>query len=252
MMKHFVCAFLSFALGCSAHAPSARPPAAEARPAAAVPAAAPPEFIRGEPEDGIQVSGALGELDAGALEERLRERLPEINRCYQDVHARLWYLSGRLELKLRVGQGGQVRSAAVSDSSLGNYDIERCVAAVAQKLVFPPPRGGEAEFTYPVEFPVRAGVRHWPEERVAPQMQRHRRELFSCKAGQKKSGSGQGPRGPMRLTLYIGPGGRVASAGLSADEPIDDRVGLCLVSRVQAFRFDDPLGQMVKATYAID
>jgi hypothetical protein len=54
------------------------------------------------------------------------------------------------------------------------------------------------------------------------------------------------------MTMYIGPGGRVTSAGLSADGPIDDRVATCLVQRAQGWRFDDPMGQMAKASCALN
>ena len=135
------------------------------------------------------------------------------------------------------------RSAAVAGSTVGCYQVERCVLQVAGALRFPPPRGGEGELTYPVEFPAKVAVGAWSQDRVAPQMSRHARELRTC--------PDKAPR-PLRLTVYIGPGGRVASAGLSAEEPIDDRTGACLVARAQTWRFEDPLGQLVKASYDFD
>ena len=36
------------------------------------------------------------------------------------------------------------------------------------------------------------------------------------------------------------------------DDPIDERVASCLVSRAQGWRFEDPMGRMVKTSYAIN
>lgn len=198
-------------------------------------------------EDGLHVTGALGSLDEEAVEAAFREHVPAIDRCYQDVTARIWYLSGKLTLKLRVAEDGRVRSAAVSESTVGNYQVERCAVQVAQRVSLPRPRGGEAEVTFPVEFPTRAPVGSWPQERVQGQVSRHRGDLLGCHAKAKPAAVA-----PLRITLYIGPGGKVTSAGLSADAPIDDRFGSCVVARVQGLQFDDPLGQMVKASIALD
>jgi TonB family protein len=193
----------------------------------------------------MELQGGLGQIDQGAVEAQIRRRLPEINRCYTEVLSRLWYLAGRLELKLRVAADGQVRSAAVTRSTVGNYEVERCVAQVVHGVAFPRPQGGEAEFTYPVEFAARAPVGSWPPDRLEPAMARYLRQAQGCPGAVKAPPA-------LRVTLYIGPGGRVASAGLSADDPIDDRLGACLVARALTWRFPDPLGQLVKASYAFN
>lgn len=196
-----------------------------------------------EPESGMTLQGTTGQMDEAEIDARFKEALPEFNRCYAETLRQKWFLSGRLSLKLRVGEDGAVRSALVSGSTVGSYEVERCVQKVAGQIRFPRPKGGEGELTYPVEFPAKAAVAAWPEARVASQMSRHAREVRTC--------PGKAPR-PLRLTVYIGPGGKVASAGLSAEEPIEDRTGACLIARAQGWRFDDTLGQLVKASYDFD
>lgn len=249
-------AFLLGAASCAtgrAADPAGPPPAAPTQ-ATAAPVAAQPK------DDGLHVHGTLGHMDGNDIDEALRGHVPEITACYQDVKARIWYLSGRLTLKLRVAEDGHVRSAAVAESTVGNYQVERCAVQVALRLILPPPRGGEGEFTFPVEFPIRAAVGTWPEERIEPEVVRHRGALLGCRArtrgtaqvrAQHAGGDGSGA-GSLRATLYIGPGGKVTSAGLSAEDPIDDRVGACLVARLQSLQFDDPLGQMVKTSIAVN
>lgn len=224
-----------------------------ARTSASVPAPAPrptqlpPPALPDADRDGLRVSGTLGHLDQEDVDEQLRGGLPEINRCYTEALRRRWFLGGRMELRLRVARDGRVREAAVVQSSLGCYDLERCILAVAEKLRFPPPQGGEAEISYPVAFPQRTNVPDWPQDRVAAQMARRRTELSLCRARQRGE-----PPPELRVTMYIGPGGRVASAGLSADGPISAQLGACLVARALTWRFEDPLGQLVKASYVLN
>lgn len=208
---------------------------------------APPRAVPDDDHDGLTVSGTLGRLDQADVDEQFRGSLSEINRCYTEALRRRWFLSGRMELRLRIARDGQVREAAVVQSSLGCYDLERCVLAVVEKLRFAPPQGGEAEVSYPVSFPQRAAVHDWPEDRVAPQMARWRAELSLCRARLRGE-----PPPALRVTMYIGPGGRVASAGLSADGPISAQLGACLAARALTWRFEDPLGQLVKASYALN
>lgn len=235
-----LCALLSCAGPTAPRAPAAAPTVAP------VAAAAPAPVAEGD-RDSMSLQGGMGQIDQAQVQEEWKRHMPEVNRCYTEVLQRHWYLSGELVVKVRLGETGQVRAAAVVRSTLGNYDIERCVTQVALRLQLPAPKGGaEAEFSCPVEFPARATVRTWPEDRVAPELSRHRGELTTCRRGGKASPSA------LRLTVYIGPGGRVSSAGLSADEPIDERLASCLLARTKGIRFDDPLGELVKASYAFD
>lgn len=223
-------------------APAAQGPAAQA-PAPQKQAGELAPVYQKEPESGMTLLGTTGQMDEAEIDARFKDALPEMNRCYAEALRQKWFLNGRLSLKLRVGEDGTVRSALIADSTVGCYEVERCVQKVAGQLRFPAPKGGEGELTYPVEFPAKAAVGAWPGDRVAPQMSRHAREVRAC--------PGKAPR-PLRLTVYIGPGGKVASAGLSAEGPIEDRTGACLVARAQAWRFEDPLGQLVKASYDFD
>lgn len=235
------------------------PPPRPSEPPRPAEAPAPASSQKAEDDrDGLSLSGGFGRLDEADAEQAFRGHLDEINRCYQDALKTKWFLGGRLELKLRVAPDGKVAMAAVAQSSLGSFEVERCVQKVVAAIDFPRPKGGEAELTYPVEFPQRAPVRSWPEERVASSMARHRGEVSGCRgkapprAAQRASASKEGSSSALRVTVYVGPGGRVASAGLAADEPIDEKVGACLVGRALTWRFEDPLGQLTKASFAFD
>jgi TonB family protein len=226
-------------VGCAvaACAHNAPPPAAEPVRQNAAPAAEAPA-----PDDEIKVSGTLGSLNEDEINGPFQRRWDDITRCYQEAQARLPYLGGKIEVKVRVGAAGEVKKVFVSSSSIGNYEAEKCILAIARELSFGKPHGGsEAEFTYPLEFRQQRPVSAWEGDRV--QVAKHRRDVTLCK---QKSPNGLPPA--VSLTVYVAPGGKVASAGLSADAPLDDAFASCLVEKSRAWRLDDPLGRIAKAT----
>jgi hypothetical protein len=77
-------------------------------------------------------------------------------------------------------------------------------------------------------------------------MARHRKDVSACKA---KAPNGMPSQ--VAMTLYVAPGGKVPSAGLSADAPLDDAFASCLVDKSRSWRLDDPLGKIAKATVEV-
>ena len=195
----------------------------------------------------MQVEGTVGELDSAGCDKVLAAHREEIKKCYQEATERLFYLGGRMELKLRIGPSGLPHSVAMTSSSVGSYEVERCVTAAVHKLHFPPPKGGDGELTYPVEFAARTPVGSWPTEKVAAELKRAK--FVGCAGHKPRPGEHVAPIQSMRLTLYVGPGGKVTSVGFSAEEPIDDKVAHCVAGKARALQLDDPLGKMVKVSY---
>ncbi len=224
--------------GCAHEAPKAAP--------AAEPVV---ERVAPKPEapDEMKVSGTLGSLNEDEIAGPFQRRWDDITRCYDDVAGKQQFLGGKIEVKLRVTQAGDPKSAYVASSTFGNYDAERCVLGIARELHFPRPHGGaEAEFTYPIEFRARRPVQTWEEARVSPSLARHKRDVHECK---QKAAGGLPPS--LALTVYVAPGGKIASAGLSADAPLDDAFAACLVQKTKAWRLDDPLGRIAKCTVEV-
>ena len=230
-----------FVAGCAHEAP--KPP----------PAAPPPEIVRPAPKpeepDQVQMAGGMGTLTDDEIAGPFQRRWDDITRCYTDATERLNYLGGKIEVKLRVAATGDAKSAFVISSTFGNWDAERCVLTIARELHFAKPHGAglEAEFTYPIEFHHKRAVTMWDGDRgVVAVAAKHKRDVSACK--QKASNS---PTPALTMTVYVVPGGKVASAGLSADAPLDDAFGQCLVGKSRAWRFDDPLGKIAKATIGV-
>jgi hypothetical protein len=229
-----------FVAGCAHEAP--RPVVAAAPPPVVVQAPKPEE------PDSVQMAGGMGTLSDEEIAGPFQRRWDDITRCYVDATTRLNYLGGKIEVKLRVAASGDTKSAYVVSSTFGNWDAERCVLTIVRDLHFTKPHGAgpEAEFTYPIEFHHKRAVTTWDGERMAPTMARHKRDVSACKL---KAGAAATPT--LTMTVYVVPGGKVASAGLSADAPLDDAFGQCLVGKSRLWRFDDPLGKIAKATIGV-
>ncbi len=252
----------------AACAKTAPPPARPTPPKAEEPAAP----AQTERDDGITMTGTLGTIHEADIAQAFRPRWSEVTRCTQQAQARHHYLTGTIELKFRVGKDGMPSRVFIERSTLGNYEVERCVLEIARAVVFPSPQGGaEAEFSFPIEVRPRASspyVVAWEEARIAPTLERSRKDVGICRgdpqpiAPQKKGRHAKQEK-PMQkiarvelpsnlaLTLYIAPGGRVTSAGLSAGGPIDETFATCLMDKTRAWKLDDPQSQIAKITVGV-
>jgi hypothetical protein len=240
-MRRFLVAGL---LAACSHAPPKSEPAP-----APQPVAAPAPKPAAEDDDQIKVSGTLGTLNDEEVSGPFQRRWDDITQCFADAKGKLWYLGGRIELKARVVKSGDLKSMYVVSSTLGNYDAERCILTIARDLHFSRPHGGsEAEFTYPIEFHGKSAVQEWDEARVAAKLHtpKVRGEIRECK---QKSSNGLPPS--VTLTLWVAPGGKITSAGMAADAPLDEGFAACVVGRARLWRVDDPLGKIAKCTVGV-
>ena len=226
-------------VGCAHEAPKAAP-----APAPVAQEAPPPQH---DEADEMKVAGTLGTLDEDEIAGPFQRRWDDITRCIDEVAQKQQFLGGKIEVKLRVTAAGDPKSAFIAASTFGNYDAERCVLAIARELHFARPHGGgEAEFSYPIEFHARRPVQTWEEARVSPSVARHRKDVHEC----KQKAPGRLPPA-LSMTVYVAPGGKIASAGLAADAPLDDAFAECLVGKTKGWRLDDPLGKIAKATVPV-
>ena len=190
-------------------------------------------------EEALQVESEVGGLDGVAVEAVLGARRGAVEACYAAGTVRLWYLGGRLEVKAQVAPSGRLERAWPVEA-LGNQEVERCVIEVLRGATWPTPQGGRrGEFTGTWSFRGRGELRTWSEDEVGARCRQGRKELTSC-----------GKRLPagLRLTFFVGPGGKATSVGVAADAPLDDQIARCVAARVATWTFNDPLGQMARAT----
>ncbi len=109
-----------------------------------------------------------------------------------------------------------------------------------------PPRGGDADFTLPLEFTATRSV-IWLEEAVAKaQVKEHKSALRECARSQKT----RNPKAVM-VTVYVGPRGAVQSVGFSSADkrPLTDAWADCAETTIRAWILADPMGRVAKMAF---
>jgi hypothetical protein len=178
----------------------------------------------------IKVEGTLGTVDVAAVQLALEKSAAAVEGCYRQHAGSKRYVGGAVTLRVRVAKDGAVKSTAV-DSDLGAWEVEKCLIGVARGLRFGKPRGGEAEVTLPLEFPPRAEAAAGDGDELAAQLG----VLARC-----------GKTGEVTVTAYVGPGGKITTAGFSSQKPLPEGWGDCALGKARALRFSDPRGRVVK------
>ncbi len=231
--------------GCGGNGGAAKPttPADEARPAR-VPIDEADEADDDEPGD-VQVEGLMGHLDRIDIQPVIERSWDDVQECYTQAVRKLRYVGGQMELSFRIARDGTVKHVHVARGTLGSWPVEKCVLVLARAMSFPRPKGGEAEFSFPIDFPSRGRTIAMDDGRASTEIPPKLSELSKCQDGS------DGPMpGQIAVTLYIGPGGVVTSVGFSSDgkEPIPEAWADCAHAQATTWKLTDPRGSVWKAT----
>ncbi len=207
----------------------------------------PPAKPAPEEPDGLEVQGTLGTVKAEDVEQVFKGRFSAMVDCVKASKTKFRFLGGAVDVKVKLDAKGAPKQSFLQSSTLGHREAEACIEKIVAELRFSPPKGGkEAEFNYPVDFGSTAQVASWDGARVETKMAAFRPHVREC----KRRAPGGLPPG-IALTVYIGPGGKVLSAGVAAEAPVPAPIADCLAEKARLLRLVDPLGQVAKATVAV-
>jgi hypothetical protein len=193
-----------------------------------------------EPDDGMQVEGQTGSISQMAVESAMGTHLERLGGCYRQALGGSPFLLGDVILSFRIARDGSVRVVFPLSSTIGHQATQACLVERARGIRFARPVGGEAEASYPLAFNPGSGRPPdlWPAERVAEAIAEHRAEIDACGV------SGEG----YSLTMYVEPGGRVTSAGVSYPAPDGGEAADCVARAAAAWTLPDPGSWMAKVT----
>jgi hypothetical protein len=91
-----------------------------------------------------------GGLDRSVIQATIAKYLNQVRACYEAGLQRTPGLIGQVSILFQIGGSGAVTSSAVSKSSLGDSEVEQCVAHKVMTWQFPKPRGGvNVKVNYP-------------------------------------------------------------------------------------------------------
>jgi len=94
-----------------------------------------------------------GSLSKEVIRRIVHRHINEVKFCYERQLAQRPDLSGRVAIKFIISGTGAVQMAAVADSTLGNAQVENCIAQAVRRWTFPQPEGGGIVIvTYPFQL----------------------------------------------------------------------------------------------------
>jgi len=194
-----------------------------------------------ERDDGVAIEGLMGTIDAEEVRMTIEPKLTRFMRCFSRRWDEIEILGGHIHMSFRVDVQGNVLWVYPNESSIGDRETERCLLETAAAIHFPRPRGGEAEFGYPLDLDPPDDVRPpvaWAESSVTDVVERNRDSLAACGSG-------------FTVTMYVGPGGEVMAAGAAAAD-LDQAENLdCVTDAVSQWEMPDPGSYPAKVSFSI-
>lgn len=95
----------------------------------------------------------VGALDRTDIDAYIRRNLAKVLWCYENGLKKNPELAGRVVINFIISESGDVISSKVLRTTLGNAEVENCVAEQIKKIKFPAPKGGGIVIvTYPFTF----------------------------------------------------------------------------------------------------
>lgn len=200
-------------------------------------------------QDGLQVEGVLGSLEQSAIQAGLDPKLTTVNACFTQ-HLRLApYLGGKATLTFRVATNGTIKKLNFTDSDLGSSAIERCILQTLGQVTFERPKGGEAEFTYPLIFNGRVQAQVWDPGMIRDEIEQHMDELIEAK-GENGEVTVMDVPNNLTVTFYVDHRGKVVSAGMIAEDPVEEFFAEQLTQNLKKIKFVEPQGGYAKVTFS--
>lgn len=204
---------------------------------------------RPEADESLSVSGLRGTLSQHEIEGALKPRLPKFLRCAQQRLASLDVLAGSITFSFHVATNGDVPGVSPIASTLGDRATERCMLEVAHSTRFPPPHGGEADFTWPLELPgdpdVRAPVPLGSDAARSALLGKSR----DVSAGDTLHASCGG--GQVVVTAYVDTNGAPLAVGVAAPDLATPTELDCIADGVSAWTFASPGSYVGKVTFTL-
>jgi hypothetical protein len=99
------------------------------------------------------VAEVRGSLDKEIIRRIIRHHLNEVKYCYDQELMKHPELGGRLSVRFIISPAGQVMSAVLQSSTIGNVRVESCTVQALRRWEFPRPLGGGIVIvSYPFVF----------------------------------------------------------------------------------------------------
>ncbi|HVY36732.1 MAG TPA: AgmX/PglI C-terminal domain-containing protein [Polyangia bacterium] len=199
-----------------------------------------------DPYKNMTVTNEVGVMDTDDVEATIQEHFDDVRGCYARAGKAQKYAEGKVLLRFLVDGEGQAQDVWVLETTLGNYDVERCLVEVGRHIHFHAPGGNKpTTFEYPVEF--RSSSRVEVLDIDGPKVDHDLASLMPQLAACGRVSDEQ-----VNAIVYVEPNGVPGSVGLATAAAVDEDAGDCVVQTIRAFRMSIGLpGHVVRTNLRI-
>ena len=196
-----------------------------------------------EPEDGVEILSTRGRMDPQQVDAALAPHKDALFDCYMSRVGRRRWLGGHVALQWDISKAGEITAVRLAESDLGAWQVEKCMLEIARAAAFPAPKGGDADFSVPLDFKPTARATAWDEDMSLRAVGGQLAKLDDCA---KAKGVTSLPR-DVTITVYVGPQGKAQSVGFASPKSVlEDAWGDCAEKAALAWRLPDPKGTIAK------
>ena len=170
-----------------------------------------------------------GSLDQEDAQEAIGRHFRKLVRCYDQAGAARDYAGGPVTLRFVVDLDGRALGVHVLQSSLGSFEVERCLTTTALQIRFPRPHGnGRAQVEYSLEFRSTGEV---PVVDLPADAATAALPALLTRVGADCHDLGVDE---VTATVYVDRRGAVRSLGFSSQAPFPEASAACVAQAVRA------------------
>jgi hypothetical protein len=201
----------------------------------------------GKPKAKFAMSGQLGSLDEGKVNQTFESLVPRFGECLSQGSSRVEFIGGHVKFAIRIGLDGAAKWAYLSASTLGDRDTERCMLNIVKSARWPIPEEGEGQAQRELDFDPSPDVRDavpWSADRISKALASARAKLGQC--------AHRAP-GKYHATVYVQTNGTPMAAGVAPPDERGEPASVdCMVDVIKSMRFPSPGSWPAKVTFDVD
>ena len=190
----------------------------------------------------------LGSIDDRAVSNTFQDLGGQFESCQKSGLKHIPYLSGRVKFFMRVGEDGKTKWTYIEESTLGDFDTEKCMLDILEAANWPKPIGGDATVERDLTFDPGDARQpaDWPADKVAASLGKHKKDLDKC--------VDSAPNAKFRVTAYVEPHGKegkVVAAGVATSSKEGGEQVKCIVEAVKTIKMPSPGSYAAKVEFSL-
>ena len=190
----------------------------------------------------------LGSIDDRAVSNTFQDLGSQFEACQKSGLRHIPYLSGRVKFFMRVGEDGKTKWTYIEESTLGDFDTEKCMLDILEAANWPKPIGGDAQVQRDLTFDPGEARQpaDWPADKVAATLGKHKKDIDKCLEPAANA--------KFNVTAYVEPHGkegRVVAVGVATSSKEGAPQVKCIVDALKPVKMPSPGGYPAKVSFGL-